>query len=379
MQEEGEERAKNYSTLFSDDTVYSADSVESNPVYNVFACGTYQLIKSQCTESTARPSAEVTVQEADSEVVCENSGVKDCRVGSILLYSVPPYASKIETSSGDEQSYEIKRVQTVNADGILDMKWDSLGTSLFTANSNGGISKYSFSQDANLQLVKDVVFDGSLICTSLDILSGSSVESVLASFTSGMIVVFDVHSDSYISSWKGHDFDAWIVAKDFWCSNTVYSGGDDCRLRTWDLRSPANPVHTSKAHTMGVCSVQSSKLREFTLLTGSYDEQILVWDTRNRKKPLCDVDAGGGVWRLKWHPYLENVFLSACMYSGFNVFKTDSFLEFYSTHFYNEHSSIAYGADWIISENDRGTEAESLIATCSFYDHLLNVWRPHCL
>lgn len=42
------------------------------------------------------------------------------------------------------------------------------------------------------------------------------------------------------------------------------------------------------------------------------------------------------------------------------------------THEFQEHGSIAYGADWSRLVDGKG---ESVVATCSFYDHLLHMWR----
>ena len=36
---------------------------------------------------------------------------------------------------------------------------------------------------------------------------------------------------------KQHDFEAWICTYDSWDPNLIYSGGDDCKLKIWDLRS----------------------------------------------------------------------------------------------------------------------------------------------
>ena len=99
-------------------------------------------------------------------------------------------------------------------------------------------------------------------------------------------------------------------------------------------------------------------------------------------RPVGRVEVGGGVWRLKWHPRKEGRLLAACMHNGFQVIDFARDRDASSLHVvasYNEHKSLAYGADWSqVDWTDSRAEGSGLVATCSFYDHQLHVWALDC-
>jgi diphthamide biosynthesis protein 7 len=93
--------------------------------------------------------------------------------------------------------------------------------------------------------------------------------------------------------------------------------------------------------------------------------------------------AGGGVWRLKWHPTVVGKLVAACMRGGVRVFQdsTMNVTEKHGmTHYYVGHpnESLAYGVDWNRCRQVDGSERaedEDMLISCSFYDRQIHVWR----
>ncbi|PWN52042.1 WD40 repeat-like protein [Violaceomyces palustris] len=200
-----------------------------------------------------------------------------------------------------------------------------------------------------------------------------------------------------LETWKAHDYEAWIASFDCWSSGrVVWSGGDDLKLKGWDLRS-ANKAKSGRKPTFsvergfegGVTSLQSHHLRENLWAVGSYDSKVRIFDSRMmassrpRSRPVSEVEVGGGVWRLKWHPSDPKRLLVGCMHDGFKVLRLDSPGEEEQndpqmevvTRF-DRHQSLAYGCDWdrgITNQDD--DEGSGLVLSCSFYDAMFHIWK----
>ena len=138
----------------------------------------------------------------------------------------------------------------------------------------------------------------------------------------------------------------------------------------------------------GVTTITPSPYTEHLLAVGSYDENVRIFDARNPLRPLRTIHCGGGIWRARFHPdpSRSGDLLVAGMHDGFKVARVDSSLvaDISSAAAtddetgckivarFDEHTSLAYGADWSrLPSKDGG----NLVATCSFYDHTLHMWR----
>lgn len=97
---------------------------------------------------------------------------------------------------------------------------------------------------------------------------------------------------------------------------------------------------------------------------GGYDDTIRMWDTRNWKKPISELQLGGGVWRTRFISSGDHLVVP-CMYNNAKLIENDKGIlkEVFET---KVHDSIAYGGCWI--------EKKRLFSTCSFYDKKVALW-----
>jgi diphthamide biosynthesis protein 7 len=314
------------------DTIYSADSVEFCPIIgfqSYFVVGTYQVQEGESTYS---------------------------RLGKIYLF--------------EEFEGGMKKIQSIDSDAILDMKWclESKQPLLAAVSATGQTILYELNTLGILIEMARHQNTSQTLCLSVD-WSPFEPHKLVVSQSNGniQILIWDNLSLDLVDEWKGHGFEAWIACFDPQQSHIVYSGADDCTLKIWDLRSMV--ASTNKIHEAGVTTISRHPFETHLISTGSYDEHVRLWDVRFMKVPLSSISTGGGIWRIRWSPKEREKCLVASMYNGFHILKSSA--DFTSCEIiqeYKEHTSIAYGADWS-RHSDR-------VATCSFYDHLLRLWTP---
>ncbi|KAI3657965.1 hypothetical protein MP638_002997 [Amoeboaphelidium occidentale] len=336
------------------DVEYSADSVEVNYETKQVLCGTYQLEQEQ-NRRIGRLYAYQFMEES----------VRACGNRDSIL------SQDTDSSTTDERSVSdrgrLSETDSLDTEAILDMKWFPGGSDRFmTANADGALPLYSLSpEDGEItEISKNKRFDS--MCLSMGISRDS--HDVVTSLSSGNVAVlrFSESDLEVVCEWKAHDYESWIAC----FSNDgkiVYSGGDDCKFQAFDTLTQ-KPVFSIK-RKLGVTSI-SPHPRKHLMAVGSYDESVILYDTRNMSQdlgevtPVSQASVGGGVWRLKWNPLNPDLLLCAAMHNGFFVLDCSEDVSIHMS--YKRHQSLAYGADWVDHQ---------YVSTCSFYDHTLHLWK----
>lgn len=310
------------------DTTWPADTVEFLPGHDdLLVVGTYLLREATATTPMSR-------------------------VGEVILIGI------------DEQLTVLQRFEL---GAVLDIKWRDRIAAAATA--DGSVAFFE-SSDLKLARVSDVtVAPDGVLCLAV----GWSSEGRLASSQSdGSLCVVDAQDFSASESWHACDFEAWSVAWDTFNPHVLYSGGDDCMWKMWDVRSYQSPTFTSRRRDAGITTFAPSPHTEHLLAVGSYDSTLQLYDIRSPRTALGTADVGGGVWRAKWHPSpaRKDDVLVACMHDGFKLIR---FSDGEVVQRFDEHTSLAYGADW--ARGSAHSSGRTRVASCSFYDHTLKIWE----
>lgn len=241
------------------------------------------------------------------------------------------------------------------------------------------------------------------------------------------------------STSSAHSLEAWAASCGFSAHDLWSGGDDASLLRWDDRAGLASPVsRDARAFGAGVTCIAPHPTVDHLLAVGSYDERVRLFDARALRSPLSEAHAdGGGVWRARWREPRPDEqpgvwwLALACMQAGQAVApvhvtggRTEGAVgagaavdedkadrgegplqaSIGELSFYHRQKSLAYGIDWKraplstlsdASTHSRGPENAtdrppappaaaaplpsavrgSVLASCSFYDNSLDVWR----
>ncbi|KAL6939565.1 hypothetical protein ACO0RG_003407 [Hanseniaspora osmophila] len=329
------------------------------------------------------------------------------RIGSIDLYRFDASTNKLSL---------VYRFSD-NVSAILDLKLNGMNK-FVTAHSTGELRLWEYIFDGEktfeLKLVqKYQVFQSDVLVTSCHIRNGyGSSENnipegneVLCTGTNGELKLVDLSqytennvSESVYEFDSAHSLECWTAefGKLAPLENCVLSGGDDSVVKLFDTRTRNEVWSNSRIHEAGVVAIKCASpsfrnSRPTSILTGSYDDNIRSFDLRMLSAttiypgtmPPTNIKSknlGGGVWRFVENPFYAqdptvDEILVCCMYNGAKVVKifdededeqNEESIFKEQNYVKKGHDSMCYGGDW----------SKSFIATCSFYDNKLQVWRP---
>jgi WD40 repeat protein len=202
--------------------------------------------------------------------------------------------------------------------------------------------------------VKTIKSDGS--CSSISVTTEKGMKGVVMAVTgdfaspcvasittAGELQLSDLESGESVWGIQAHskDWESWFVASNG--DSLVVTGSDDRSFRLFDVNC-GTQIFSSKFHESGVTWLEFERDREFSLITGSYDERMAFWDTRNLSAgPVRTWKLEGGVWRTRRLPG-DDRFLVAMCYGGFGVFDSGRKV------FGSEDLALCYGVDLLPSD-----------------------------
>jgi diphthamide biosynthesis protein 7 len=343
------------------------------------------------------------------------------RKGHLDLYAirVPKEDQDLPLSFGTPMNV-LGTTSTIESSAILDGKWYSSDiNSNANANANANANQWWYATahssgdiwihaiapktqqsvepfSATLE-TKSRAEDDNALCLSLswDTFSNDQSSSrIISSYSDGRVAIHNVgfQDDASVQleqelSWQAHKMftspaEVWTCCftKD---PNVVMTGGDEGTCKVWDLRTTSKAVHTLKDFDAGATALSSHPRNEHLVACGSYDETVALYDLRCLPKPMAQSEPlGGGIWRCKWHPHDDDRLLLGAMHGGCRVVRIDDLMnndlkpQFRVETEFTKHTSMAYGADWLVCQHPNRRQGYlDAAASCSFYDRALYLWQ----
>lgn len=258
-----------------------------------------------------------------------------------------------------------KLLQTLPAEAILDIKFSLHDPTLLgVAQSLGVLSFYRLDAEKMVFVLDSHhrICDPSILVLALAF-SPTSPDKLALTLSSGEVALFSLSAGRIVYQYKPHSLEAWTC--EFSSDGaTLYSGGDDSVFCAQSLEAETQLWRDRKTHQAGVTAILAREAVNNTILTGSYDEWLRVFDSRTRKV-VEDVKLGGGVWRL--HMRDGDTVLASCMHAGARIVALPGKGPLNVVAKFEEHESMNYGS------HIHGSRPDSVVS-CSFYDKRLCIW-----
>ncbi|PIC40369.1 hypothetical protein B9Z55_011737 [Caenorhabditis nigoni] len=201
----------------------------------------------------------------------------------------------------------------------------------------------------------DMLLDLGLSNSSLTITTDNKGHAYLVDLNTSLIVAtWLAHSLPYV---PGEGCEVWScsVTPD---AQTVVTGGEDGSMKLWDARSKTQ-ISQSKIFGAGVVFVDfpAENRAENQIFTGSYDENLRVFDRRNLKTVLKEKKLSGGVWNIE---HDDEQLCVSCMYGGYSILNSESLDVIYENR--EVGKNLLYGATKI---------SKNSTIFCTFNDYLV--------
>lgn len=258
-----------------------------------------------------------------------------------------------------------------NTHAILDIKFSPHDPDLLaTAQTMGCLQTFRLVKEDDLvKLIPQqtiFLFDPDVIILSLT-WPPTTQGSLACTLSTGTVATVDIHlsGNNVEYEYTPHYDQAWTCeySPD---GKILYSGADDSVLNAQDLETKQTIWKDKKKHSAGVTAIMARHDNN-TLLTGSYDDQLRVFDLRTRGV-VGQINLGGGVWRLGKRGTDSQSIVASCMYVGSRIINLGEDLRSPSVVArFEEHESMNYGCD--IHPSDLNT-----VVSCSFYDKRVCIW-----
>eukprot|EP00923_Selenidium_pygospionis_P036205 GHVN01063523.1.p2 GENE.GHVN01063523.1~~GHVN01063523.1.p2 ORF type:complete len:296 (-),score=43.31 GHVN01063523.1:3105-3992(-) len=219
----------------------------------------------------------------------------------------------VETRTGAIGVYDValNKIDVIKQNAVLDIKM--VGDMLLSAQSESSVGLHLIKEDGCL--VEKRVFsyredNPGALCLSASCFG----DSVFSSRSDGSVLCVDGFFDGReeTKAWRAHEYEAWCCHAEK--EGILYTAGNDCLAKMWDVRERLGAVIASFAHPSGVCSVFSDEM----VYTGCYDGTLRMWDKRKTAEPVGKYKKGGGIWRIQRNG--ENRLLLACVSDGCDLF-----------------------------------------------------------